>query len=82
MRVSSILGRCYTTVFDNDVFHYPFKAAEEKSKVDDLWADFKKDTAAKPKPKPKADIFSLKHESSIFRSVIQPCMWLLHDGTG
>ena len=29
-----------------------------------------------------ADIFSLKHESSIFRSVIQPCMWFLHDGTG
>ena len=28
------------------------------------------------------DIFVLKHESSIFRSVIQPCMWFLHDGTG
>ena len=28
------------------------------------------------------DIFSLKHESSIFRSVIQPCKWFLHDGTG
>ena len=28
------------------------------------------------------DIFSLKHESSIFRSVIQPYMWFLHDGTG
>ena len=27
-------------------------------------------------------IFSLKHESSIFRSFIQPCMWFLHDGTG
>ena len=27
-------------------------------------------------------IFSLKHERSIFRSVIQPCMWFLHDGTG
>ena len=27
-----------------------------------------------------ADIFSLKQESSIFRSVIQPCF--LHDGTG
>ena len=26
-------------------------------------------------------IFSLKHESSIFRSFIQPCMWFLHDGT-
>ena len=30
----------------------------------------------------RPDIFSLKHESSIFRSVIQPCMWFLHDGTG
>ena len=29
-----------------------------------------------------SDIFSLKHESSIFRSVIQPCMWFLHDKTG
>ena len=29
-----------------------------------------------------ADIFSLKQESSIFRSGIQPCMWFLHDGTG
>ena len=29
-----------------------------------------------------ADIFPLKHESSIFRSVIQRCMLLLHDGTG
>ena len=29
-----------------------------------------------------ADIFSLKHESSIFISVIQPCMWFLHDITG
>ena len=29
-----------------------------------------------------ADIFSLMHESSIFRSVIQPCMWFLHDRTG
>lgn len=36
-----------------------FKAAEEKSKVDDLWADFKKDTAAKPKPKPSAGLGSL-----------------------
>ena len=35
-----------------------------------------------PQPSPQADIFSLKHESSIFRSVIQPCMWFLHDGTG
>ena len=25
----------------------------------------------------QAGIFSLKHESSIFRSVIQPCMWFL-----
>ena len=33
-------------------------------------------------PSPAADIFSLKYESSIFRSVIQPCMWFLHDGTG
>ena len=30
----------------------------------------------------EADIFVLKHESSIFRSFIQPCMWFLHDGTG
>ena len=30
----------------------------------------------------RTDIFSLKYESSIFRSVIQPCMWFLHDGTG
>ena len=30
----------------------------------------------------QTDIFSLKHESSIFRSVIQPYMWFLHDGTG
>ena len=29
-----------------------------------------------------SDIFVLKHESSIFRSFIQPCMWFLHDGTG
>ena len=29
-----------------------------------------------------ADIFSLKHESSIFRSVIQPCMLFLHDRKG
>ena len=29
-----------------------------------------------------ADIFPLQHESSIFRSYIQPCMWFLHDGTG
>ena len=29
-----------------------------------------------------AGIFSLKHESSIFRSVIQPFMWFLHNGTG
>ena len=28
------------------------------------------------------DIFILKHESSIFRSFIQPCMWFIHDGTG
>ena len=28
------------------------------------------------------DIFVPKHESSIFRSFIQPCMWFLHDGTG
>ena len=28
------------------------------------------------------DIFVLMHESSIFRSVIQPCMQLFHDGTG
>ena len=28
------------------------------------------------------DIFSLKQESSIFRSVIQPCMWFLNDRTG
>ena len=28
-----------------------------------------------------SDIFSLKHESSIFRSFIQPCMWIIHDGT-
>ena len=31
---------------------------------------------------PVSDIFSLKHKSCIFRSVIQPCMWFLHDGTG
>ena len=30
----------------------------------------------------KADIFVQEHESSIFRSVIQPCMWFLCDGTG
>ena len=29
-----------------------------------------------------SDIFSLKHESSIFRSVIPPSMWFLHVGTG
>ena len=28
------------------------------------------------------DIFSLKHESGIFRSGIQPRMWFLHNGTG
>ena len=28
-----------------------------------------------------ADISDLKHESSIFRSFIQPCMWFPHDGT-
>ena len=28
------------------------------------------------------DIFSLKHESSIFRPVIQSCMWFLYDVTG
>ena len=30
----------------------------------------------------QTDIFSLKHESSIFRSFIQPCKWFLHDATG
>ena len=30
----------------------------------------------------RLDIFSLKHESSIFRSVIRPCSRFLHDGTG
>ena len=29
-----------------------------------------------------ADIFFLKHESSIFRSVIHPCMWFLNDEKG
>ena len=33
-------------------------------------------------PPSLADIFFLKHKSSIFRSVIQPRMWFLHDGTG
>ena len=28
------------------------------------------------------DIVVPEHESSIFRSFIQPCMWFLHDGTG
>ena len=30
----------------------------------------------------QADIFVLKHKRSIFRSLMQPCMWFLHDGTG
>ena len=30
----------------------------------------------------RADIVVPEHESSIFRSFIQPCMWFLHDGTG
>ena len=30
----------------------------------------------------RIDIFSPKHKSSTFRSVIQPCKWFLHDGTG
>ena len=34
------------------------------------------------RPSLSASIFSLKHESSIFGSVIQPCMWFLDDGTG
>ena len=28
------------------------------------------------------DILFLKHDSSILRQVIQPCMWFVHDGTG
>ena len=55
------------------------KAAErfEKSKEESGGG-----AAANSPPGQQADIFALKHKSSIFRSVMQPCMWFLHDGTG
>ena len=55
------------------------KAAErfEKSKEESGGG-----AAANSPPGQQADIFALNHKSSIFRSVMQPCMWFLHDGTG